>query len=123
MQKRIVGRRRGCTDGTRKSLPDQPRGQTAMVDVGVRQQQGVDLPGVCHGRLPIAFQERPFLKHPAIDQQLDPVGLDVMLRAGYLAGGSQKLELHGAFLLGTINRFSWNYRPLAAAKCTWENAS
>ena len=90
-----IGRGRRGDDRAAKSLPHQFRGQSAMIDVGMGQQHGVEIPGPDRAGVPIAAQIIPLLKHPAIDQQPDAVGLEIILRTGYLSRGPQKLQFHG----------------------------
>ena len=94
-----VGRGGGGDDRAAKTLLHQLRRQSAVVHVGVRQQQGVEIAEPQRALVPIAGQVRPLLIHPAVDQQPGAVGLDVVLRAGHLPRGPQKLQLHGAVLM------------------------
>ena len=86
--------------GLRKPSRHQLRRQAAVIDVGVRQQQGVEVAEPQRARLPVSRQKGPFLVHSAIDQQMAAIGLKIILRTGNLTGGPQELQLHGAGLAG-----------------------
>ncbi len=93
-----VGRGEGGDDGAAKTLLHQLRRQSAVVDVGVRQQHRVEIAEPQRAAVPVPLQIGPLLMHAAVDQEPRTVGLDIVLRAGDLACGPQKLQFHGAVL-------------------------
>ena len=94
-----VARRGRGQDLAVKTVGHELGQQTAVVDVGVGQQNDVDVAGADRRGVPVALEEVVFLIHPAIDEDPRAVGFDVVFRPGNLPDGAEKLELHDA---GTV---------------------
>jgi len=95
----IDGGRRGI-DWPVKALLDQSRNPAAVIDVGVGQDDGIDLTGREGQVFPITLA--PFLlplEETAIHQHLDATaaafvaGIDQVLGAGHDAGCAEKLDV------------------------------
>ena len=69
-----------------------------MVEVRVRQENGVESAWIFRKPLPIAADVRPFLDESAVDEELEIVANDEMFRAGNASGGSAKLKFHREIL-------------------------
>ena len=96
---------RSCVNRSAKSLLHQARNPSAVVEVGMRQDDRVDFPGR-HRRVP-PISLSPFfrtLEDSAIDKNLNAVlprrvsCVDQMLRAGHSARGAKKLDVGQIFL-------------------------
>jgi hypothetical protein len=62
-----------------------------MVQMGVGQQQKVNLVGRHRRRIPVPPEKGAFLKQPAVDEQTKPTGLQKVTRASYLSIGTNEL--------------------------------
>ena len=95
--------RRGprAVDRAVEALRDETRQEAAMVQMGVRQNDGVQFRGRKFEIRPVAFLQVVFLIKAAIDENVFAVGLQEVLRTGYVLRGSEEaeMELHGRFLL------------------------
>ena len=89
-----VGRGRRGEDLAAETLADQLGNQSAMVEMGMGQQQNVDLLGLDRAGLPVAVEKIPLLKHPAIDEDSRAIGFEVIPRAGHLPVGAEELQPH-----------------------------
>ncbi len=80
-----------AVDGAVEPLFDQPRDQTAVVDVHVRQHQGIEL---CWGHgtgFPVAIQIGSLLQQATVDHDLGAGDFQAIARAGDLPIGAQKM--------------------------------
>ena len=86
--------RRGVSaiDFAFKSLLDQLRQETAMIQVGMSQQDGIDTLGRHRKRLPVSIPKMPFLIESAIDEKPCTVGLEKMTRARHVLSGAEEHE-------------------------------
>ncbi len=87
-----VGGGLGRHDAPGEAVPDEERQASAVVQVGVGQQAGVDVPGRHGKRLPVAVEEGPLLVEPAIDEQPRAAGFEQGAGARDLAVGSQEFQ-------------------------------
>lgn len=69
-----------------------------MVEVRVRQENGVERGWIFRETLPVATDVRSFLDESAVDEELKIVANDEMFRAGNAAGGPAKLKFHREIL-------------------------
>jgi hypothetical protein len=97
---RQVGGCAGRQDRMGISLFDETGNQARMVQMGMSQQQEIDLLGGSRERPPVAFQIGPFLEKPAVDEQLQPSGFQIIAGTRDLAVGPQKLDPHGFLTAG-----------------------
>jgi hypothetical protein len=95
---------------------DQERQIAAVIEVGMGQNDRVDLPGIEGKRRAIA-QPQVFeaLEQPAVDKDLATAGRDQVFGAGHRPGGAPEREFHhlpswirscGKRVLGSLNRAS-----------------
>jgi hypothetical protein len=84
-------------DGPRVAVADQQRQQPAVVEVGMRQQHGVERGRLERERDPVADRfVGAALEHPAVDQDPGAARGEQELRAGDRRGPAQELEVHPA---------------------------
>ena len=86
----VAGARR-AEDPAAKTLRDEPREVTAVIEVGMRQYHGIDARGVDGKRRPVPLPQllEP-LKQPAVHEDAMASEIDQMLRAGDRTRRSQK---------------------------------
>ena len=79
--------------GARKALLDELRQKTAVIDMGMSENDGVDSGGVERKRpiVQLALRLRP-LKEPAIDQDSRAGGFDLVAGAGHAARRPVELQ-------------------------------
>jgi hypothetical protein len=82
-------------DRPAEALLDELGHEARVVDVGVRQQERVDLAGGNRKAVPVAELEFPLLKQAAIDHHLLAGDREDILAAGDLPTGAEEVELHG----------------------------
>ena len=70
-----------------------------MVEVRVRQKDGVDLTGIFDDGVPVFPSFSAFLNHPAIDEKLIIVANDVVLGPRDVSGCAAELKFHVNFSL------------------------
>ena len=78
-----------------EAVPDQQRDVTAVIDMGMGQDHGVDVAGR-HGQVGPVAQAQFFqpLEQPAVDQDFTAAVPQQVFRACYRAGGAEKLKFH-----------------------------
>ena len=115
-----VARPGGAEDAAAKSAGDQPRQVAAMVEVRVREHDGVDALRVDRKRRPVPqaqlFQS---LKQPAIDEHAVIAEVQQMLRPGDGPCGAEKRQSgHSMTILEVMRRSDSRHgRPAAAGSC------
>jgi hypothetical protein len=83
----------GAEDRSAKPLGDKPRQVTAVIEVRVRQNDGIDSRRVDRKRPPIPIpQLLETLKETAVDQNSAIIHVEQMLRAGDGTGGPKKRQ-------------------------------
>src|SRR5439155_25422238 len=84
---------RRAEDAPPKASPDEPRQISTMIEVRMREDDGVDAPGIDRQRRPVALSQlfEP-LKQAAVDQHLMVAQIEQMLRPGDGSRGSEKGE-------------------------------
>ena len=100
---RVEQDERGQLDGAgggvdRSFVPvlDQQRQQAAVVEMGMGQQHGVEIGRIEGERDAVADRfVRAALEHPAIDEDLGPLGDEQVLRAGDGRRAAEEGDLHG----------------------------
>ena len=81
----------------RRTLLDDMRDEPAVVEMGVGQEDRVQLARVVRERDPVADRlVRAALEHPAVDQDPGALGGQQELRAGHRRRGPEELEVHRA---------------------------
>ena len=100
-----VGRGRGGHHRAAKTLLHQLGQQPAVVDMGVGQKHHVDVARTDRAGIPVPVEKFTLLEQAAIDQHLGPVGAEVVLRAGHLAGRAEKLKPHGVHPVCPVGTF------------------
>jgi len=72
-----IERPRGAKDPAAEALSDEPRQVSAMIEVRMRQHDGMDRIGANRQRLPVALTQLfQSLKQPAVNKHASAVGLD-----------------------------------------------
>ena len=85
----------GRPDRPVKAFLDDVRNEPAMVEMGVGQQDRVELGRVVGERDPVPDRfVRAALEHPAVDEDLGPLRGQQELGAGDGRGGPEELEVH-----------------------------
>ena len=88
-----VGRAAGAVHRALEALRDEPRQPAGVIDVRVRQDDGVDRLGRDRQRRPVALpQLLQALEQSAVEQDALAIDLEQMLGAGHRAGGSEKRQ-------------------------------
>ncbi len=95
-ERRQLDRAGGGVDGAAISALDQQRQQAAVVEMGMGQEDGVEIGRMEGERDAIADRfVRAALEHPAIDEDLCPLGDEQVLRAGDGGRATEEGDLHG----------------------------
>ena len=91
-----VLRARRAEDTSAEPVRDEPRQIADVIEVGVRQHDGVDLGRGDRQILPVALAQllQP-LEQPGVDQNLLRAGVEQILRAGYRARGAEECQRQG----------------------------
>ena len=88
-----VARARRAEDAAAKALADQPRQVAAVIEMRVREDDGVDRAGRDRERGPVAQpQLLEALEQAAVDENAMVAEIEQMLRAGDGAGGAEKRQ-------------------------------
>ena len=88
--------RRSCrVDGASKSFSHEARKQSAVVDMGMGEKDGIDRSWVDGQRSPVANSKRldPLIQ-AAIDQDAGFVGFEQVFRSGHGSGRAEERDLH-----------------------------
>ncbi len=92
--RQIRGRRR-AEDASAKALPDQPREVPRMVEMGVREDDGMNVGRAHRQWLPVTLpQFLQSLKQPAVDQDALASDVEQMFGTGYGARGAEARQCH-----------------------------
>ena len=93
-ERRPVRSSRRWRGSAREAALDQQREQAAVVEVGVGQQDGVDLGRVEGERDPVADRlVGAALEHAAVDQDAGPLGHEQVLGAGHGRGAPPRKRI------------------------------
>ena len=88
-----IGGAAGAMHRALESLRDQPRQPAAVIDVRVREDDGVDRLGRDRQRRPVAqAQLLQALEQPAVEQDSLAIDFEEVLGAGHRAGGTEKRQ-------------------------------
>ena len=106
----------GGVDPAAIALLDQQRQQPAMVEVGVGQQDRIELARVERERDPVADRlVRAALEHPAVDEDPRPVGVEQELGPGDGRGATEEVDVHARMVTaaagGRVSRGRMAWRP------------
>ena len=85
---------RRSVDFSLKPVGDKFGEKSAMVEMRVRQKDGVQFIGIFNDRFPVLRRFSTLLNKSAVDEKLITVADDVMLGTCYVACRATKLEFH-----------------------------
>lgn len=110
-----------CVYGTLEAFSHEQREQSAVVDMGMREKDGVDRSRIdLHGS-PIADSERlDALIQPAIDEDTRGFGFEQVFRSGDRSGRPEKRDLHADFQIQSVVDAEYDNpkeRKLASGLC------
>jgi hypothetical protein len=89
-----IGRRGRCQDRSREAVVDEARQKAAVIEMGVGEEDEIQVRRRDRERVPVAAEERPFLIEPAVDQAAQAIGLDEIRGPRDLSRRPQESQLH-----------------------------
>src|SRR5919204_5949643 len=91
-----------CIDRTGETLRDEMRDEAAVIEVRVRQYEGVDVARVVREGEPIALGlVRAALEHPTVDEHARLAGLEKVLGARHRGRAAEEVQPHARAILAT----------------------
>ena len=91
-----IRRRRRRQDGSREAVVNEPWEEAAVVEVGVGEEDEIEVVGRDRERVPVPVEEGPLLMESAVDEAAQAVGLDEVRGPRDLPGRAQESQLHRA---------------------------